>query len=64
VGREDTASRSQVETAERLNLEAPFVKFDRLLHKFREQPPILGQICTKTVNFTPDLGNIEFGLRE
>jgi hypothetical protein len=33
-------------------------KINRLLHKSGEQMPIFGQICTKRVNFTPDLGFI------
>jgi hypothetical protein len=28
----------------------------QLLHKFPGETAILGQICTKTANFTPDLG--------
>jgi hypothetical protein len=38
------------------NVYTPFLKTNQLLHKCREQTSISGQICTKTVNFTPDLG--------
>jgi hypothetical protein len=31
----------------------------QLLHKFPGETAILGQICTKTANFTPDLGSTE-----
>ena len=46
---------SQVEAA--WKAEATLEKINRLLHKSGEQMPIFGQICTKRVNFTPDLGN-------
>jgi hypothetical protein len=35
-----------------------FVKLDQLLHKFLRAMPVFGQICVKTVNFTPDLSTI------
>jgi hypothetical protein len=34
----------------------------QLLHKFPGETAILGQICTKTANFTPDLGSNRWGL--
>jgi len=37
--------------------EATLVKINRLLHKSGEQMPIFGKICTKRLNFTPDLGS-------
>src|SRR5216683_7710811 len=45
---------SQVEAA--WKGEATLDKINRLLHKSGEQMPIFGQICTKKVDFTPDLG--------
>jgi len=37
------------------------MKIHGLLHKFSAQMPIFGQICSKTANLTPDLGdNLHF----
>ncbi len=52
---------SQVEAA--WKGEATLDKINRLLHKSGEQMPIFGQICTKKVDFTPDLGNTATGPR-
>ena len=49
---------SQVEAA--WKGEATLDKINRLLHKSGEQMPIFGQICTKKVDFTPDLGCSEW----